>query len=163
MLSIGRPKKGASAMAKKGLIAGKVVSAGVARGRNVSRRCKVRKEYLTDEVWARIEPLLPELKSKGRPYIPHRPVVEGILWVLRTGAPWADLPRDYPAYVTCWRRHTDWGKSGVWQKIWAAFLSELNGRERLNWEECQIDGSFAPSKKGATGLERPSAGRARNG
>ncbi|MBI4833819.1 MAG: transposase [Planctomycetes bacterium] len=60
--------------------------------------------YLTDKQWVATKPLLPKLKSKGRPCKNNREVLEGILWVLRTGARWKDLPDKYPSPSTCWRR-----------------------------------------------------------
>lgn len=117
---------------------------------------------LTDEQWEKIEPLLPELGSRGRPWRDSREVLEGILWVLRTGARWKDLPKEYPSPSTCWRRLRIWEEQGVWLKVWRAFLTELNEKERIDWSEAFIDGTFAPAKKGATASERRSAGRAQS-
>ncbi len=68
----------------------------------------LRQRMLTDEQWAKIEPLLPKLKSRGRPWRESRKVVEGILWILRTGARWRDLPELFPSPATCWRRLQRW-------------------------------------------------------
>ncbi len=121
---------------------------------------------LTDKQWKKIEPLLPKpAKSKrgGRPWADNRKVFEGILWVLRTGAPWADLPKEYPSPSTCWRRLRDWEEQDVWLTIWRAFLAELDEKGQLDWSEAFLDGSFAPAKKGATASARPSGARARSG
>ncbi len=80
---------------------------------------------LTDEQWAKIEPLLPRLavsKRGGRPWADSRKVFEGILWILRTGAPWEDMPKKYASGSTCWRRLRDWEEQDVWLDIWRAFL-----------------------------------------
>ena len=121
---------------------------------------------LTDAQWEKIRPLLPRVhKSRcgGRPPANDRKVLEGILWILRSGARWQDLPDEFPSPSTCWRRLRDWEEQGVWLTIWRAFLAELNEREQLNWSESFLDGSFAPAKKGAPKSEKPSGARARSG
>ena len=125
-----------------------------------------RDKLLTDKQWAKIERLLPKpvRSSKGgRPAAPNRPVFEGILWVLRSGARWKDLPREYPSPATCWRRLRDWEELGIWLDLWRAFLAELDEQGRLNWEETFADGSFAPAKKGANVSVAPAKARARSG
>ena len=122
--------------------------------------------FLTDEQWAKIEPLLPKLKpgSKGgRPWADNRQVLEGILWILRTGAPWKDLPSRYPSPSTCWRRLRLWEDEGIWLDIWRKFLADLDEADLLDWEETFIDGSFAPAKKGATASEKPRRAKERSG
>jgi transposase len=123
----------------------------------------MRKAFLSDEQWAKIEPLLPKVRSRGRPWAENRRVLEGILWVLKTGARWRDLPKEYPSASTCWRRLRQWEEQDVWLKIWRQFLSELDQQGRLDWSESFLDGSFAPAKKGATASEKPSAAKARSG
>ena len=122
---------------------------------------------LTDEQWDKIKGLLPEPKrrrdGKGRPWASNRACLEGILWVLRTGARWRDLPSRYPSGVTCWRRLRDWEERDVWLEAWRALLGTLDRRGLLRWEETFLDGSFAPAKKGAQQSGKPSAARARSG
>lgn len=124
------------------------------------------KPLLSDKQWKLIEPLLPELpKSKkgGRPWAPNRAVLEGILWILRTGARWQDLPEQYPSPSTCWRRLQRWEEQGVWLEIWRTFLATLDQRGQLDWSEAFADGSFAPAKKGGLVLAKPSGGKAQSG
>ena len=74
---------------------------------------------LTDELWERVAPLLPQVPISpegGRPRTSDRECFEGIVWVLRSGARWRDLPDRLPSPPTCWRRHRDWTEAGVWQK-----------------------------------------------
>lgn len=107
---------------------------------------------LTDDQWALIEPLLPKYKPSpkgGRKPIDHRPVIEGILWILRTGARWQDLPDRYPSPSTCWRRLRDWEDKGIWVEVWRTFLSDLDEAGWLDWEEAFVDATFMPAKKGA--------------
>ena len=113
-----------------------------------------------------IEPLLPELEVGslgGRPWADNRGCLEGILWVLKTGARWRDLPDIYPSPVTCWRRLRMWEEDGTWLKIWEAFLGELDQQGKLDWTESFINGSFAPAKKGAKPLERRRKAKVQNG
>ena len=121
-----------------------------------------RATYLSVKQWRKIEPLLPQLSSKGRPWKKNREVVEGILWVLKTGARWKDLPEKYPSPSTCWRRLMLWEEQEVWLNIWRAFLSELNERQQIQWSECFMDGSFNPAKKGAHASAKPRGGRAQS-
>lgn len=121
---------------------------------------------LTEVQWKKIAPLLPKPRKHrkgGRPWIENRRVLDGILWILRSGARWQDLPEEYPHPSTCWRRLRDWEEQGVWMKVWRAFLSELNERQQLKWSESFLDGSFAPAKKGAAESEKPSGARGRSG
>lgn len=120
----------------------------------------------TDEQWRKIEPLLPKPKasSQGGPKpIGNRPVFEGILWVLRSGARWKDMPERYPSYSTCWRRLRQWEEQGVWERVWRAFIGELDAQGLLDWEETFADGSFAPAKRGARASARPSVEKVRSG
>ena len=122
--------------------------------------------FVTDEQWSKIEVLLPQYEVSpkgGRKRIANRDVFEGICWVLRSGARWKDLPSRYPSASTCWRRLQEWEEDGVWLEIWRKFLSELDQRKQLQWEETFADGSFAPAKKGACASERPNAEKVRSG
>jgi len=121
---------------------------------------------LKDDQWEKIEPLLPSTapgKKGGPPWKDNRKVLEGILWVLKTGARWRDLPDIYPSPSTCWRRLKLWEDMGIWLDIWRALLSELDEKQYLDWEETFADGSFAPAKKGAPALEKPNAVKVRSG
>jgi transposase len=126
----------------------------------------MREPLLTEAQWQKVEPLLPKPKrrTRGRPPKNNRQVFEGILWILRTGARWRDLPTDFGVSSSvCWKRLRRWEEQGVWLRMWRAFLSELDQRGKLDWQESFLDGSFAPAKKGATELAKPSAARARSG
>lgn len=117
---------------------------------------------LTDEQWNKIEPLLPKPKASkqgGRKPIDDRRCFEGILWVLRSGARWKDLPATYPSPSTCWRRLRDWEEQDVWLTVWRAFLGELDEQGRLSWEETFGDGTFAPAKKGGETSAKPNGER----
>jgi len=126
-----------------------------------------KKEFVvTDQQWEKIAPLLPKFKRSrkgGRNPVDNRIVFEGILWILRTGAPWKDLPKKYSSGSTCWRRLRAWEEQDVWLNAWRVFLGELDKKGQLDWSECFADGSFAPAKKGGSASGRPNAARARSG
>jgi transposase len=104
---------------------------------------------LTDQQWKIIEPLLPKRKSKvGRPPIDSRQVLNGIIYILKTGCAWADLPRKYGSPTTCWRRLRDWQKLGIWDRIWRKLLQLLDEQDKLDLSQVYLDGSFVPAKRG---------------
>jgi transposase len=120
---------------------------------------------LTDEQWAVIEPHIPKARrrtdGKGRPLKPAREVLNGILWILRTGAAWQDMPDRYPAYQTCHRRFQSWVRSGVLENILRAMADDLKERGKLDLSECYIDGTFIGAKKGGGVSEIPSGAKVR--
>jgi transposase len=81
------------------------------------------------------------------PWKDRRAVLNGILWVLRTGAPWADVPERYPSYQTCHRRFQQWVRSGIMRGVLEALAGDLQIRGQLDVREAFIDSSFAPAKK----------------
>lgn len=110
---------------------------------------------LTDEQWLLIADLFPSDTPGprgGRPRADARRCVEGILWVLRSGARWKDLPSTFPSYVTCWRRLQQWTAEGVWRKAWTRLLRRLAKQGKIDWEESIGDGMFVPAKKGVNAL-----------
>ena len=123
------------------------------------------KSLLNDKQWQRIKPLLPKARrgGRGRPRADERQVLEGILWVLRSGARWRDLPREYPSASTCWRRLQQWEERDVWLKIWRALLGQLDAQGKLNWSEVFMDGSFAAAKKGGSAWVKPNVAKVRSG
>lgn len=122
---------------------------------------------LTNAQWKKIRPFLPKPKAsrKGGPKpIPNRKIFEGILWLLKVGARWKDIPTEkYASGSTCWRRLREWEDEGAWVRAWRAFLGMLDRRGQLEWSESFADGSFAPAKKGARSSEKPSVERAQSG
>ena len=103
--------------------------------------------HLTDRQWVFIEPLLPPSARTGRPRADDRRTIEGILYVLTTGCRWQDLPREYGAPTTVWRRLKWWGEASIWECIWRAALDALDGQGQLDWTMAFLDGSFVPAKR----------------
>jgi len=110
------------------------------------------KRMLTDEQWQRVAPHLPEHPPSpkgGRPRADDRECLEGILWLLRTGARWRDIPVDLPSGSTCWRRLRDWADAGVLEDIQAALVQQLEELGKLDLRELFADATFIRAKKGA--------------
>lgn len=107
---------------------------------------------LTDEQWSLIERLFPEAKSgpgkRGRPAQPDRPIFEASLWIMRTGAPWHDLPGRYPPYQTCHRRFQQWVEDGTLRRVLLALREDLRERGGVDDIEAFVDGTYAGAKKG---------------
>src|SRR3974390_1508025 len=97
--------------------------------------------HLTNRQWVFIRPLLPHPARTGRPRADDRRTIEGILYVLITGCRWQDLPHEYGAPTTVWRRLRRWGEEGVWERIWRAALARLDRQGQLDWTIGLIDGS----------------------
>lgn len=110
---------------------------------------------VSDELWARVEPLLPEQQRRfrfpGRKRVSDRLSFEGVVFVLRTGLPWQRVPRHdgRPSGTTCWRRFTEWTRAGVWPRLHAVLVEELDARGRLNLDRALVDSSQSLAKKGA--------------
>lgn len=122
---------------------------------------------LNDTQWKYVSKEIPKHKlrkdGKVRPWCDDRQVLNGILWILRTGAPWRDLPSRYPFRATCHRRFQEWGRSGVFKKIWRRLIHLLDKEGKLDWSEGFIDGSFANAKKGGLALVKLRGGKAQSG
>src|SRR5712692_95557 len=107
---------------------------------------------LTDAQWAVLEPhFRPKRRpdGRGRPWCDSRAVLNAVLWVLRTGAPWHDLPPRYPPYQTCHRRFQQWQRDGTLTRLLQALAEDLRDRGKLDLSETFIDASFSSAKKGA--------------
>ncbi len=119
------------------------------------------KPLVSDELWAAIGPLLPAAPDRtfgGRPRVPDRAALTGILFVLRSGIPWAMLPPEMGCGSghTCWRRLRDWQAAGVWLALHHLLLARLQLAERIDWSRVCVDSSSVPAPKGA-----PPQGRTR--
>jgi transposase len=120
------------------------------------------KRVLTEEQWGRIAPRLPEHPPSpkgGRPREDDRECLEGILWLLRTGAPWQHIPVDLPSGSTCWRRLQEWAGEGVLPELHAILIEELHELGKLDLDELLADATFIRAKKGATRWEKPRSAR----
>lgn len=110
--------------------------------------CRMKGIHLSDEQWDCLAPLLPAPAKTGRPRADDRRTLEAILYVLRTGCRWQDLPSEYGTPSTAWRRLRAWEENGTWERLWRAMLESLESEEKLRWAEAFLDGSFVPAKRG---------------
>jgi transposase len=93
-----------------------------------------RTAVISDAGWARIEPLLPSSDGRrGRPFRDHRQVIEGIIFRLRVGLPWRDLPEQFGPWQTVWKRHKRFSTDGTWDKILAQLQAEADAAGDIDW------------------------------
>jgi transposase len=126
------------------------------------------KPLLSDELWAVIEPLLPKWTPSpkgGHPRLDDRKALTGILFVLKTGIPWEDLPCEMGcgSGMTCWRRLRDWQADGTWDKIHRVLLGRLRGADKIDWSRALIDSSFVRAAYGGADTGPSPVDRAKAG
>ena len=119
---------------------------------------RMAKPLLPDALWEKIQPLIPPQPPKpkgGRPPVPDRNCLLGILFVLKTGTPWEYLPQELGcgSGMTCWRRLRDWQQAGIWDRIWRLFLDELGLAGAIDWskgvlDSCSVRAIFGGQKPG---------------
>jgi transposase len=113
----------------------------------------VARPLLPDRLWHEIAPLLPPESPKpsgGRPRVPDRAALTGILFVLKTGIPWEYLPQEMGcgSGMTCWRRLRDWQQDGIWDRLHRQLLDCLGTQDRIDWSRATLDSASVPAKKG---------------
>jgi transposase len=114
---------------------------------------------LTDSERAKLEPLLPAQRPAraGGRYRDHRQVMNGMLWVLRTGAPWRDLPERYGPWQTCYSRFRRWSEQGVFKRVLERLQAHEDADGRLDWSEASLDGSYVKAHPHAAGAPKKGA------
>lgn len=116
-----------------------------------------RRGDLTERQWKQLKTLLPSQRPKtGRPSNDHRTMINGMLWILRTGAPWRDLPEHYGAWATVAGRFYRWRRSGIWQKILQSLQQQADASGQLDWEVHYVDGSVIRAHQHSAGAKRGS-------
>ena len=110
---------------------------------------------LSDRQWEVIKTALPRPAKTGAPRKDDRTTINGILYVLRTGCRWNDIPEKYGSGVTCWRRFTCWSEERVWLKLWRRLLRILDQEEKLKLKHAIMDSSTIAAKKGGGKLVIP--------
>lgn len=112
----------------------------------------VGKLLVPDELWALVEPLLPEHPPRpkgGKPPVPDRVCLTGVLFVLRTGIPWEAFPQEMGCCgMTLWNRLDAWRKAGVWEKLHRLLLDKLRGADAIDFSRVVVDSSFVRAVHG---------------
>jgi transposase len=114
---------------------------------------------LTDEAWELLRPLLPDEEEArvGRPWASHRQVISGILWILRTGSPWRDLPAEWGNFNTVYARFRRWQLDGTWKKIMEALQLTLQDKGRLDHDLWCVDSTINRGTRAAGGAPKKTA------
>lgn len=111
---------------------------------------------LTDIEWDQLAPLLPPEHSgkRGRPYKDHRTVLNGIRWVMRTGAPWADMPERYGSCKTCFDRFTHWNRDGTWVRLHQTLLGDQTADDPTALGDIYVDSTSTKVHPHAAGARK---------
>jgi transposase len=110
---------------------------------------------LTNEEWEKLQPLLPPQKQKtGRPALDHRQIINGILWILRTGAPWRDMPERYGIWSTISSRFYRWRKAGTWDGLLKEIQEKAAAANQLDWQIHYVDGTVIRAHQHAAGAKK---------
>jgi transposase len=112
------------------------------------------KPLVSDDLWAVVAPLRPTEPPKpkgGRPRVPDRACLPGIIFVLQSGIPWEMLPQELgcSSGMTCWRRLRDWQAAGVWDRLHRVLLDRLGEADRIDWSRASLDSASVPANRGA--------------
>ena len=114
-----------------------------------------RRHELTDEQWEKLEPLVPPQKPRtGRPNQDHRTIINGILWILKTGAQWEDLPERYSSPKTVSSRLYRWRKAGIWDRVLAELQRMGDTLGEVQWIIHYIDGTSVRAHQSAAGAKK---------
>jgi transposase len=105
------------------------------------------KELVPEKLWEVIAPMLPPERPKpkgGRPRVPDRAALTGIVFVLRSGIPWGMLPKELGcgSPTTCWRRLQEWQAAGVWDKVHRVLLNQLGATGQIDWSRAVVDSTY---------------------
>ena len=145
MVRIGKTRIHDLVQAPRGVWLALTIPSGTNGG--AGKECVMAKPLVSDELWARIAPLLPPREPHGeqggRPPVDDRAALTGIVFVLKTGIPWEDLPQEMNCGcgMTCWRRLRDWQEAGVWKRLHNVLLAELRAADKIDWSRAAVDSS----------------------
>jgi transposase len=115
---------------------------------------KAIRHALSDAQWETIRDLFPQTKGRGRPAKDHRLMIDGILWVLATGAAWRDVPARFGPWQTVYDRFSKWTKRGVWDRLLESLQAQRNAQGDIDWELFCVDGSVVRAHKAAAGARK---------
>lgn len=112
---------------------------------------------LSERQWRQLEPHLPGDPHRGHVYVDHRRVLNGILWRLKTGAPWRDVPARYGPWQTCYDRFVRWSRDGTWQRILQLLQAKADATGRIDWDGAALDSTHIKAHRSATGARKTAA------
>ena len=124
---------------------------------------------IPDDLWAELLPLLPPERAPGlvgRPQVPFRQVLDGILYVLRTGCQWKAVPKEFGSGSTCHKRFQEWERAGVFEKLWTRLLARYDELRRIQWRFQSLDSAIVKAPLGGrrrVRIPRTEANPARRG
>jgi transposase len=122
----------------------------------------MKRHEVTDEQWALVHPILPQrTATTGRPPSDARLMLNGIFWILRTGAPWRDLPERFGPWQTVYDHFRNWRKDGTYDRVLQALLIRLDRDGRIDWDLWCIDGSSVRAARAAAGADKKASGATR--
>jgi transposase len=113
----------------------------------------IRRGEITDKAWDQMSPLLPENGRRGKQWGEHHQVINGILWRLRTGAPWRDMPERYGPWQTCYNRFVRWRRDRTWEKLLSRTQTKSDAVGEIVWE-VSVDSSVVRAHQHAAGAQR---------
>lgn len=117
------------------------------------------RDVISDEAWAVIGPLFPNVKSTGRPPVDRRTVVEATAWGFRTGAPWRDVPERFGKWNSIYKRFNRWAEDGTWEKLLAEVQQQADAAGKIDWV-VSIDSTIARVHQHGATLKRDTGGYA---
>lgn len=109
---------------------------------------------LTEKQWQALEAHLPADPRRGHAFVNHRTVLNGILWRLRTGAPWRDVPARYGPWQTCYDRFVRWSRNGTWQRILKQLQAQADAAGQIDWDGAALDATHIKAHRSASGARR---------
>lgn len=112
---------------------------------------------LTEQQWRTLAPHLPPNPKRGHKYADHRRVINGILWRLRTGAPWRDVPTRYGPHQTCSDRLTRWERNGTWQHLLQVLQAHADAVGDIDWDGAALDSTHVKAHRSAAGARKKPA------
>lgn len=109
---------------------------------------------LTEKQWQQLEPHLPSNPHHGHAYVEHRHVINGILWRLKTGAPWRDVPARYGPWQTCYDRFVRWSRDGTWKRLLKIMQAAADEAGLIDWNGAALDATHVKAHRSASGARK---------
>lgn len=112
---------------------------------------------LTEKQWRALAPHLPADPQRGHAFVDHRTVLNGILWRLKTGAPWRDVPARYGPWQTCYDRYVRWSRNGTWRRILKQLQAQADAAGEIDWDGAALDATHIKAHRSAAGARKSPA------